>query len=247
MRSLTARLVGLALVAITLAGCSAPASGPTRHTAAAVDTSTWKPVTVSGTGMTSQAVAVPTGARSLAIEVACSGTGTFSLSFSIERYNSRYGSCGGAAVYRVPVPASVGRRLDIQFSTFVQVPFAYTVTYSTDRFIVDPRLSVACDGLTTVASDVMNADEGFRRSDVTADKWSKTIASAAARLGELEPQTTGIIRSQIPLMIEALKTPGIAPGTFTDATTPYAAAVEISAGVCANGGSEFSYLAKYGG
>jgi len=247
MRSLTARLVGLALVAVMLAGCSAPASGPARHTAVAVDTSTWKPVTVSGTGKTSQAVVVPKGARSLAIEVACSGTGMFSLSFSIDRYNSRYGGCGGAANYRVPVPASVGQRLDIQFFTYAEAPFAYTISFSTDRFIVDPRLSVACDGLTTIASDVMNADEGFRRSEVTADKWSKTIASAAMRLGELEPQTTGIIHSQIPLMIEALKTAGIAPGTFKDATTPYAAAVEVSAGVCTNGGSEFSYLAKYGG
>ncbi|MET0992198.1 MAG: hypothetical protein ABWX66_07365 [Lacisediminihabitans sp.] len=121
------------------------------------------------------------------------------------------------------------------------------MTFSTDRFVVDPALSVACDGLTTIASSVLNANEGYRRSDETAEAWSKAITAAATRLGELEPQTTGIIHTQIPLMIEALKTPGIAPGTFRDTAARYAAAVEIAADVCANGGSVFSYTAKYGG
>ena len=247
MRSRAARFIGLTLVALTLAGCSSAASVPAPHAAAVVDTSAWKPVSFSGTGRSAEVVTVPKGARSLEIEVACSGSGLFSVSFAIDQYGSRDGGCGGAAIYRVAVPASVGRKLGIQLRTIAEVPFAYTVTFSPDRFVVDPTLSVACDGLTTIASSVLNADEGYRRSDETAEAWSKAITAAATRLGELEPQTTGIIHTQIPLMIEELKTPGIAPGTFRDTATRYAAAVEITADVCANGGSEFSYTATYGG
>lgn len=247
MRSRSACVIGLVLVALALAGCSSPAAGPAQHAAVAVDASKWRPVTFSGMGHSAEVATVPKGARSVEIEVACSGSALLAISFAIDRYGSRDGGCGGSSFYRVAVPASVGPRLGIQLRTVPEVPFAYTVTFSGDRFVVNPALSVACAGLTTIASDVVNADEGFRRSDVTAESWSSTLASAITRLDELEPQTTGIIRTQIPLMIDALKTPGVAPGTFRDTATPYAAAVEIAADVCASGGSEFSYTAKYGG
>jgi hypothetical protein len=234
--------VGLALTACT---ASPPDAGST-ETAESVNTADWPAVELNGVGPVEKIVEVPEGAASFRVSFVCV-SGNFGLSFNGAKQSDRRGGCQGTRTYLFPASESTPMQL------YISVPpdshFALTGKFTTDAFSPDPLTTDACTQLSEFMSVYLNADQGYRLGDVSAEEWRVQMDKATGIITELQDTATGLIALQLPALVEGMSSPVVVPGYFHEQHSPTEmdAAGTIVGDVCSDNGSGLTIMANYGG
>jgi hypothetical protein len=235
-------------VLLSVLGCTAQQTpDATKTPAAPVESATdpsWPVVEFGGQGELSESVAVPKGANSLTIEFACTD-GLFIIRAGGNAFGDRYGACGGARSFTLPITHS--KNLIVSAKLYDEdATFALAGSFIRAKTVSDAVKASECEELSTIQSSLYNAREGLKVGDVTSDDWQTVLEETRVSLAALGKTSRGLIGQQVPALVEALAGDFPIPDPLFE-STPFQSASNIATQVCDDNGTPMGIMAEYGG
>jgi len=239
----------MALTLLAVSGCSAADATPAATSSPTPTSSTdeWESVTLSGTAHEWVKLAVPDGAHSLAVDIACTSAGMFTISTGDEFLSSRSGGCGGVSALVLPLPESGVVMLDVSVTD--GGAFTLTGEFEEADNAVDASIVDQCAALSTSATFIHNAEDGFQRGEIDAARWRALVAEASTAVDSVPTTGSALIVAQLPALVAAYARTDLSPGAFWSypSVDGYGAAADLVAQACDSNGSPITIMAQYGG
>jgi hypothetical protein len=194
------------------------------------------PVTITGSGTVQTPLAVPDGAQSVRIDVACS-SGFVIVDSGADVGSGVGGQCGGVYHFTLALPDRPTAQIRIAASTpptGAPEPFAATVTFSADPKVVDAALTADCDDLSSVYSAIANAEANYDQAH-DPQGWAETVGVGVSELEAMNP--TQLLEPQVAALhdwLAAVTEPGTLYETMPDAVLD---AQSIIGQLCSDNGS----------
>lgn len=218
---------------LLLAGCTAaPVPEPT-STALTMPA----PVVVSGIGEQRTELAIPPGAQSLRVRLACT-FGQFHVATNSDA--SAHGTCGAGEILTLPLSEAANMRLAVYVDPAATVVAEFA--FSTEPVDIDAALAADCEAVGEAESHLYNASAGFRAGDLDAAGWRDRMDEGAAVLEGMTPSP--ILAAQVETYLEWATT--ASDPMTAEGERPNDAAALISA-LCAANHTTIAVIAEYGG
>ncbi|MCI0156276.1 hypothetical protein KNO15_06150 [Leifsonia shinshuensis] len=253
LAAVAAALAVTGLAVAGLAGCTGASNAHTPSPTVSVSTADWPTAQVYQEGRATEALVLPSGARTLHVDFTC----TYGLySVSVETgIDTRAGSCGGAQSFDFDVSKlAPGTRVAVDLVVPDGTRLAATLRFSAHRFAPDPATKRQCAALAPIIEAYFNADQGFDHGDVDVAQWTQKTVTAKADLTALAARATadgagsGLLGTVLPRLADWLTGAGDHPGGILHAAPgDFAAANDLASQICNANGTPMVIRSDYGG
>lgn len=255
-RLAVATAAALAVAGLVVAGLAAGTAVSNAHTPSptpSVSTADWPTAQVYQEGRTTEALPLPSGARTLHVDFTCT-YGLYSVSVDIGM-NTRSGSCGGVQSFDFDVStATPGTRVQVDLVVPDGTRLAAGLRFSTHRFAPDPATKRQCAALAPIVEAYFNADQGYDHGDVDEAAWTQKTVTAKADLTSLAARATangaasGLLGTVLPPIAAWLTGAGDHPGGFLHPPQgDFTAANDLASQICNANGTPMVIRSDYGG